>query len=66
MKYLFLLLLSSCGIHVSSDPVIVEHRIDLASIEPYCRTLCVEDPDVEVCTKKCVNNFLDILGNASR
>lgn len=45
MKYLlilFLPLIASCGIHLSSDPVEVSHTvsIDFASIDKFCTETC--------------------------
>ncbi len=61
-------ILSSCAaeVHLSSDPLIVEHRLDLASILPYCQNMCLVNPTPDVCTTNCVNNFLEILGSITR
>jgi len=67
MKYLLLvLLLSSCGIHISSDPLIVKHELDLSALRPYCEDKCKNDADKEACTINCINDFLEALGNVSR
>lgn len=65
IKYLVLLLLSGCGIHITSDPIIVVHKLDLSLIEPLCKERCASSVDVASCTTKCVNDFLAMLGGAS-
>jgi hypothetical protein len=65
MKYIALLFLSGCGIHISSDPIIVTHKLDLSLIEPLCKERCINDIDPTFCTAKCVNDFLLTLGGVS-
>lgn len=58
MKYLLLLLLSGCGVHLSSDPIIVTHKIDISLIEPICSDKCKNDVNPDACTTQCINDFL--------
>jgi len=62
MKYLVLLLLSGCGIHVTSDPIIVTHKLDLSLVRPYCEQKCNNDA---ACVTTCINDFLLTLGSVS-
>ena len=61
MKYFFVLLcLTGCTetVHVTSDPIIVTHTIDLSLIKPACENQCKNDVDVSGCVTTCINNFL--------
>jgi hypothetical protein len=61
MKYAFLLLtLSGCGIHVSSDPVRVEHylTINLEAVAQYCQATC--DGDL-ACYNECFDRIIKLL-----
>jgi hypothetical protein len=63
MRYFILtLILSGCGIHVTSDPIIVTHKLDLSAIAPYCKDKCAADINVQICTDKCITDFLAALG----
>lgn len=63
MRYLVLLLLSSCGVTVHTDPVQVNPiqvnvNFDLNPIEDYCKTECTKlytDPnDKTSCSNDCI------------
>jgi hypothetical protein len=65
---LFLLSLTACGIHVSSDPVKVDPiqvthtvTIDYDSIVNYCRQQCNGRSDFDTCTMQCYDNMIDFL-----
>jgi hypothetical protein len=59
MKWLLLLAvlasLLGCGIHVTSDPIIVTHTLDLSLVRPYCEQKCNYDA---TCVTTCINDFL--------
>lgn len=66
MRLLFLtmLTLTSCGVHISADPIVVKHEIDIAGISEYCRNSCLNAVDPDVCTNTCVlNTIAAIRGN---
>lgn len=63
MKYAALLFLFGCGdLHISSDPVIVKHQLDLSSILPYCEKKCEYQFDQVTCINDCIYNLMETLG----
>lgn len=61
-----LILLAGCGdIHVTSDPVIVEHRLDMSQIQPMCEKRCVNDINPDACIIECIDLFLALLTGVS-
>lgn len=76
MKYLFLLLLASCGVTVHTDPVKVEPIIvnvtsnfNFDLVRQYCNNKCSNElpvsSDLTDCTNICYNNFIAILNIAT-
>lgn len=62
MKYTFLLFfISGCGFHISSDPVQVNHSLNLnfEQIALYCKDFCTNDPDPSSCESSCFTNILN-------
>lgn len=72
-KYLLLLLLSSCGFHVTSDPVRVDpitvnHNlsIDTNAVINYCKLVaCSAATNQNQCANDCYSTFFNILGASS-
>ncbi len=58
---LVLFLFSGCGIHVSSDPVQVNHTIsiDFQQVALYCQGLCTNEPDPKTCEETCFTNTVN-------
>jgi hypothetical protein len=56
--------LQGCGAHISSDPVIVKHQIDLEQLTEYCQ-LYVCDNDA-ACTHACVQDLIQSIGEIGR
>lgn len=71
IKYLILLLLTSCGINVHGqlDPVtikpvdlVVTTSVNLNAAKAYCSSICNGD---DICTNNCYNQFLSVFGAAT-
>jgi hypothetical protein len=59
-----LLSAQGCGMHVSSDPVRVEHKhsvtFDPEALINYCEMVCAGEG---VCFEDCARRFIDLLGD---
>lgn len=74
MKTIALMILATnlvaCGVHVTSDPVKVEHEItiNMEPIEQFCSDICsgesTED-SFNSCKNDCVKNLLNFVSSSS-
>ena len=74
MKYLLLLILSSCGMHVHVDPIetkpiVVNHylNINYDLVSSYCAQKCTATPTVDqtACSDACFHDFVDVLNHVT-
>lgn len=60
--YTLFLLLAGCGIHVTSDPVKVNHNVNInfEQILLYCDNICVNSP-VPSCVDDCYQHYIQLI-----